>query len=87
MTYNNDLGHDENHHVQPSHIAASSEEASSPGGAASSAPSSASHEWNALDGEPHHAGFSPFVAFCFTINFILGTGFLTIPWYVLPVPP
>lgn len=26
------------------------------------------------------AGFSPFVGFCFTINYILGTGFLTIPW-------
>jgi amino acid permease len=26
------------------------------------------------------ATFSPFVAFCFTINYILGTGFLTIPW-------
>jgi hypothetical protein len=25
-------------------------------------------------------GFSPFVGFCFTINYILGTGFLTIPW-------
>ena len=25
-------------------------------------------------------GFSPFIAFCFTINYILGTGFLTIPW-------
>jgi hypothetical protein len=25
-------------------------------------------------------GFSPWVAFCFTINYILGTGFLTIPW-------
>jgi len=25
-------------------------------------------------------GFSPFVAFCFAINYILGTGFLTIPW-------
>lgn len=24
--------------------------------------------------------FSPFVAFCFAINYILGTGFLTIPW-------
>jgi amino acid permease len=23
---------------------------------------------------------SPFLAFCFTINYILGTGFLTIPW-------
>ena len=26
------------------------------------------------------SGFSPFVAFCFTINYILGAGFLTIPW-------
>ena len=26
------------------------------------------------------AGFSPLVAFCFTINYILGAGFLTIPW-------
>ena len=25
-------------------------------------------------------GFSPAVAFCFTINYILGAGFLTIPW-------
>lgn len=25
-------------------------------------------------------GFSPFVAFCFTINYILGCGFLSIPW-------
>jgi len=25
-------------------------------------------------------GFSPFVGFCFTINYILGTGFLTVPW-------
>jgi len=25
-------------------------------------------------------GFSPFVAFCFTINYILGGGFLSIPW-------
>ena len=25
-------------------------------------------------------GFSPLVAFCFTINYILGTGFLTLPW-------
>ena len=25
-------------------------------------------------------GFSPLVAFCFTINYILGAGFLTIPW-------
>jgi len=27
-----------------------------------------------------HEGFSPLVAFCFTINYILGAGFLTIPW-------
>jgi len=26
------------------------------------------------------SGFSPLVAFCFAINYILGTGFLTIPW-------
>ena len=26
------------------------------------------------------SGFSPAVAFCFTINYILGAGFLTIPW-------
>jgi len=25
-------------------------------------------------------GFSPFVTFCFTINYMVGTGFLTIPW-------
>lgn len=25
-------------------------------------------------------GFHPAVAFCFTINYILGAGFLTIPW-------
>ena len=25
-------------------------------------------------------GFSPFVAFCFTVNTIMGTGFLTVPW-------
>ena len=25
-------------------------------------------------------GFTPFIAFCFTINYIVGTGFLTIPW-------
>lgn len=30
--------------------------------------------------ETAEAGFSPFVAFCFTINYILGTGFLTLPW-------
>lgn len=26
------------------------------------------------------SGFSPFIAFCFIINYIVGTGFLTIPW-------
>jgi len=30
--------------------------------------------------EEDEEGFSPLVAFCFTINYILGTGFLTIPW-------
>ncbi len=25
-------------------------------------------------------GFSPFVAMCFTVNYIMGTGFLTLPW-------
>jgi len=30
--------------------------------------------------EGQSGNFSPFVAFCFTINYILGTGFLTIPW-------
>ena len=30
--------------------------------------------------EKRMEGFSPFVAFCFTINYILGAGFLTIPW-------
>ena len=30
--------------------------------------------------ERRSSGFSPFVAFCFAINYILGTGFLTIPW-------
>lgn len=27
-----------------------------------------------------HGGFSPFVAICFTINYIMGTGFLSLPW-------
>ena len=49
----------------------------------------ASPHW--LERSPHHSvkkkkksngeeGFSPFVAFCFTINYVLGTGFLTLPW-------
>ena len=29
---------------------------------------------------PSAEGFSPLVGFCFTINYILGTGFLTVPW-------
>ncbi|GMI04281.1 hypothetical protein TrRE_jg5018 [Triparma retinervis] len=28
-------------------------------------------------------GFSPFVALCFTINYVMGTGFLTLPWAFL----
>jgi len=31
-------------------------------------------------GTVHTRGFSKGVAFCFTINYILGTGFLTVPW-------
>ena len=38
----------------------------------------ASPQWAIPPKKPE--GFSPFVAFCFTINYILGTGFLTIPW-------
>ena len=46
----------------------------------------ASPHWNgpiqkaAADAAKSPAGFSPFVAFCFTINYILGAGFLTLPW-------
>ncbi|KAL3923430.1 MAG: hypothetical protein SGILL_001663 [Bacillariaceae sp.] len=40
----------------------------------------ASPHWSVPFQNPTTAGFSPFVAFCFTINYILGTGFLTIPW-------
>ncbi|KAG7362719.1 transmembrane amino acid transporter [Nitzschia inconspicua] len=40
----------------------------------------ASPYWSVPFQNPTTAGFSPFVAFCFTINYILGTGFLTIPW-------
>jgi amino acid permease len=40
----------------------------------------ASPYWQVPFQSPTAAGFSPFVAFCFTINYILGTGFLTIPW-------
>mmetsp|Transcript_34396 Transcript_34396/g.67675 ORF Transcript_34396/g.67675 Transcript_34396/m.67675 type:complete len:631 (-) Transcript_34396:360-2252(-) len=27
-----------------------------------------------------HGGFNPFTASCFTVNYIMGTGFLTLPW-------
>jgi hypothetical protein len=55
----------------------------SPSGTYSAA---ASPYWNApiqkaaAKEEKSPSGFSPFVAFCFTINYILGAGFLTIPW-------
>ena len=55
----------------------------SPSGTFSAA---ASPYWNApiqkaADKEAKNpSGFSPAVAFCFTINYILGAGFLTIPW-------
>ncbi len=55
----------------------------SPSGTFSAA---ASPYWNApiqkaADKEAKNpSGFSPIVAFCFTINYILGAGFLTIPW-------
>ncbi len=35
---------------------------------------------NSAPADRKSSGFSPFVAFCFAINYILGTGFLTIPW-------
>lgn len=28
----------------------------------------------------HKPTFTPFIAFCFTLNYVVGTGFLTIPW-------
>lgn len=40
----------------------------------------ASPHWNVLISSRAEAGFTPLVAFCFTVNYILGTGFLTIPW-------
>jgi len=40
----------------------------------------ASPHWKPLAQKDEPSGFSPFVAFCFAINYILGTGFLTIPW-------
>lgn len=59
------------------------EEVASPSGTFSAA---ASPYWNAPiqkaadKAAQNPSGFSPFVAFCFTINYILGAGFLTIPW-------
>jgi len=29
---------------------------------------------------PEQQGFSHFIAICFTVNYLIGTGFLTIPW-------
>jgi hypothetical protein len=29
---------------------------------------------------PHAQGISPFVCACFTLNYLIGTGFLTLPW-------
>lgn len=40
----------------------------------------ASPYWGASTAASQPEGFSPFVGFCFTINYILGTGFLTVPW-------
>jgi amino acid permease len=38
----------------------------------------ASPHWSVPSKKP--SGFSPIIAFCFTINYTIGTGFLTIPW-------
>jgi amino acid permease len=47
----------------------------------SSSPSiAASPYWGESTAPKRAEGFSPFVAFCFAINYILGTGFLTVPW-------
>lgn len=40
----------------------------------------ASPYWGESTAASQPEGFSPFVGFCFTINYILGTGFLTVPW-------
>jgi amino acid permease len=52
--------------------------------AATEVPSSpsvaASPYWGQSTASSKPEGFSPFVGFCFTINYILGTGFLTVPW-------
>jgi hypothetical protein len=33
-----------------------------------------------LPTDPLHNGLSPFVCACFTLNYLIGTGFLTLPW-------
>ena len=33
-----------------------------------------------LSTDPLHNGLSPFVCACFTLNYLIGTGFLTLPW-------
>ena len=35
---------------------------------------------NSASGSHSFKGFSPFIAVCFTVNFMVGTGFLTLPW-------
>ena len=40
----------------------------------------ASPYWGQSTAASKPEGFSPLVGFCFTINYILGTGFLTVPW-------
>lgn len=33
-----------------------------------------------MSNNAHHQGISPFVCACFTLNYLIGTGFLTLPW-------
>lgn len=40
----------------------------------------ASPYWGRSTAASKPEGFSPLVGFCFTINYIVGTGFLTVPW-------
>merc|ERR1719203_745596 len=35
---------------------------------------------NSASGSHLLEGFSPFIAVCFTVNYLVGTGFLTLPW-------
>jgi len=35
---------------------------------------------NSAESPSHEGGLSPFVMACFTLNYIIGTGFLTLPW-------